>query len=72
MTQPNICCRIPSAWLSQVQDICDATGQTPSEVAREALALYLKRSKAVTVRSRLDELEAKIQKLAQLITNSVN
>ncbi|MBD2076421.1 hypothetical protein H6F86_21550 [Phormidium sp. FACHB-592] len=48
--------------------ICEATAQTPSEVMKEAIALYLKKSKAVTVRSRLDELELRVSKLAALVT----
>ena len=50
-----------------LQLIQDATGQTQSEVLREAIALYLKKSKAVTVRSRLELLEEKVSKLAALI-----
>ena len=50
-----------------LQLIQDATGQTQSEVLREAIALYLKKSEAVTVRSRLDALEKKEGKLAAMI-----
>jgi hypothetical protein len=35
---------------------------------KEAIALYLKKSKAVTVRSRLDDLEQRLNKLALLVT----
>ena len=52
---------------SALRDIQNATGQTQSEVLREAIALYLKKSKAVTVRSRLDALEEKVSKLAAMI-----
>ena len=50
-----------------LQDIQNATGQTQSEVLREAIALYLKKAKAVTVRSRLELLEERASKLAALI-----
>ena len=50
-----------------LQDIQNATGQTQSEVLREEIALYLKKAKAVTVRSRLDALEKKEGKLAAMI-----
>jgi hypothetical protein len=35
---------------------------------KEAIALYLKKSKAVTVTSRLDELEARVSKLTAIVT----
>ena len=52
---------------SALRDIQNATGQTQSEVLREAIALYLKKAKAVTVRSRLELLEERASKLAALI-----
>ena len=52
---------------SALRDIHNATGQTQSEVLREAISLYLKKAKAVTVRSRLDALEKKEGKLAAMI-----
>ncbi|MBD2036927.1 hypothetical protein H6F76_18120 [Leptolyngbya sp. FACHB-321] len=59
--QPMVGCRIPPAWYGEIIAICEATGQTPSEVARGVIALYLKKSKAITVRSRLDDLEQRQQ-----------
>ena len=59
--------KIPPDHYSALQLIQDATGQTQSEVLREEIALYLKKSKAVTVRSRLDALEKKEGKLAAMI-----
>ena len=53
---------------SALRDIQNATGQTQSEVLREAISLYLKKAKAVTVRSRLELLEERVKKLAALIT----
>ena len=66
--QPTVGCRIPPAWHGEIIAICEATGQTPSEVMKEAIALYLKKSKAVTVTSRLDELEARVSKLTAIVT----
>ena len=66
--QPTVGCRIPPAWHEEIIAICEATGQTPSEVVREAIALYLKKSKAVTVRSRLSQLEQRLLQLTQLAT----
>ena len=59
--------KIPPNHYTALRDIQNATGQTQSEVLREAIALYLKKSKAVTVRSRLDALEKKEGKLAAMI-----
>ena len=55
--------KIPPDNYTGLQDIQNATGQTQSEVLREAIALYLKKAKAVTVRSRLDALEEKLKHL---------
>ena len=65
---PHVGCRIPPEWHQQIVAISEATGQTPSQVFQEAIALYLKRSKAPTVRSRLDALEKKVRKLTLLLT----
>ena len=59
--------KIPPDHYTALQLIQDATGQTQSEVLREAISLYLKKAKAVTVRSRLDALEEKVNKLAAMI-----
>ena len=59
--------KIPPDHYSALQLIQDATGQTQSEVLREAIALYLKKAKAVTVQSRLELLEERANKLAALI-----
>jgi DNA-binding transcriptional MocR family regulator len=67
---PHVGCRIPPDWHQQILTVCEATGQTPSQVLQEAIALYLKKSKAPTVRSRLDALEEKVRKLALLLTHS--
>ena len=59
--------KIPPDHYTALQLIQDATGQTQSEVLREAIALYLKKAKAITVRSRLELLEENVSKLAALI-----
>ena len=59
--------KIPPEWYQQFCEIRQATGQSESALVREAIALYLKKSKAVTVRSRLDALEEKVSKLATMI-----
>jgi hypothetical protein len=59
--------KIPSEWYQQFCEIRQATGQSESALVREAIALYLKRSKVVTVRSRLDALEEKVNKLTTLL-----
>ena len=61
--------KIPPGNYTGLQDIQNATGQTQSEVLREAIALYLKKAKAVTVRSRLDALEEKLNRLSALVLN---
>ncbi len=67
MKMAHIAGKIPQDWHSQILAIREATGLSESEVLREAIALYLKRAKAPTVRSRLDALEAKIEKLTAMI-----
>ena len=59
--------KIPPDYYTALQLIQDATGQTQSEVLREAIALYLKKAKAVTMRPRLDDLAEKMSKLAAMI-----
>ena len=59
--------KIPPDHYTALQLIQDATGQTQSEVLREAIALYLKKAKAVTMRPRLDDLAEKMSKLAAMI-----
>jgi galactitol-specific phosphotransferase system IIB component len=67
---PHVGCRIPPDWHQQIIAVCEVTGQTSSQVLQEAIALYLKRSKAPTVRSRLEALEEKVKKLNLLLTHS--
>ena len=61
-------CRVPSVWHEEIIAITEATGRTSSDMVREAIALYLKKSKAVTVKRRLDDLEQRLNKLARLVT----
>lgn len=67
MRMRHVATKILPDWYSQLQDIKQATGLSESEVLREAIALYLKKAKAPTVRSRLDALETKIEKLTAII-----
>jgi len=55
--QSMVGCRVPSVWYEEIIAITEGSRQTSSDVVREEIALYLKKSKAVTVRSRLDDLE---------------
>ena len=61
-------CRVPEEWNDEILAICEATRQTTSGVLNEAIALYLKKPKAVMVRSMLDDLEQRLSKLALLVT----
>ena len=55
--------KIPPDHYTALQDIQNAAGQSQSEVLREAIALYLKKSKKTTVRSRLELLEERVKGL---------
>ena len=59
--------KIPPNRYTALLKIQDATGQTQSEVLRKEIALYLKKAKAVTVRSQLELLEERVNKLTALI-----
>ena len=61
-------CWVPDRWNAEILAICEATRQTTSGVLNEAIALYLKKPKAVMVRSMLDDLEQRLSKLALLVT----
>lgn len=54
-------------WYKEIETIKESTGQSESEILREAIALYLKKSKAPIIKSRLDAIEEKLTKLAALI-----
>ena len=54
--------KIPPDHYIALQQIQNATGQTQSRFLREAIVLYLKKAKIVTVGSRLDALEEKVSK----------
>jgi len=63
----HIATKIPPDHYTALHPIQNSTGQTQSQLLREAVALYLKKAKIVTVRSRLDALEEKVGKLALLL-----
>ncbi len=58
--------------MEEIKVISVETGKSPSEIAREAIALYLNKTDVDSVQSlakRVTALERKYQKLAQLITS---
>ena len=59
--------KIPIEWYSDIQEIREATGQSDSQILREAIAVYLKKAKVPVVRSRLEALEEKLSKLTALV-----
>jgi predicted DNA-binding protein len=63
----HVATKIPSAHYTDLLSIQNATGQTQSEILREAIAVYLKKTKVPIIKSRLDALEEKVNKLAALI-----
>ncbi len=70
MQQPLVAGRIPAAWMSQIEAIQAETGQSQSEVVREAIAQYLGKTDPDAVASiarRLSKLERQYTKLAQLV-----
>lgn len=70
MQQPLAACRIPAAWMSQIEAIQAETGQSQSEVVREAIAQYLGKTDPTSVAAmsrRLQKLERQYTKLSQLV-----
>lgn len=62
--------RIPHGWYEQIQDICQETGKSESEVVQEALASYLGQTDLESVQSmnkRLVNLERQYKKLVALV-----
>ena len=69
MKKPLIAGRIPAAWMSQIEEIQQETGQSQSEVVQEAIAQYLGKTDPSSVQSmarRLSKLERQYTKLVQL------
>lgn len=62
--------RVPHSWKDQIQDICEASGKSESEVVQEAIAQYLGQtdvSSVVSLSKRVAALERQYQKLLKLV-----
>lgn len=69
MQKPLIAGRIPAAWMSQIEEIQEETGQCQSEIVQEAIAMYLGKTDPSSVQSmsrRLNKLEKQYTKLVKL------
>ncbi|WP_250565809.1 hypothetical protein, partial [Adonisia turfae] len=70
MSKPIASARIPHSWHDQICAIATETGQTPSDVVKEAIGLYLEKTDPESIASmsrRLNRLESQFKKLAQLV-----
>ena len=70
MSKPIAAARIPHSWDEQIRAIATETGQTPSDVVKEAIGQYLEKAdpaSVATMNRRLSKLENQYKKLAQLI-----
>ncbi|NEP58716.1 MAG: hypothetical protein F6K31_17145 [Symploca sp. SIO2G7] len=69
MSKPIASARIPHSWDEQIRAISKETGQTPSDIVKEAIGLYLEKTDPAGVASmarRLTTLEKQVRKLLQL------
>lgn len=67
---PVVSGRIPHHLLNQLEDFCQETGKTSSEVLRDALCAYLGVNTPESIESlqrRVATLERQYKKLAQLV-----
>jgi predicted DNA-binding protein len=72
MPQPLAHARIPQEWEVQLRAIAQETGQSYSDVVRQAIAQHLGRTDLESVESmskRVAALERQLKKLAQLVTS---
>lgn len=72
MPQPLAHARIPQEWESQLKAIAAETGQSYSDVVRQAIGDYLGKTEVTSVQAmsqRLAKLERQLKKLAQLVTS---
>jgi hypothetical protein len=69
MKQISIAARIPPDWYKDIQVLGESTGQTQSEILKEAIALYLKKSPAKKTVSRLDAVEASLIEVTESLGN---
>ena len=68
--KPSIGARIPHQWKDKIEEICQASGKSESEVVQEALAQYLNITDSESVLSlakRVAKLERQYQKLVKLV-----
>jgi predicted transcriptional regulator len=69
MKQISVAARIPPDWYKSIQQLGEATGQTQSEILKDAIALYLKKQPAKKVASRLDAVEASLIEVTESLGN---
>jgi Arc/MetJ-type ribon-helix-helix transcriptional regulator len=67
MKQISIAVRIPHGWHSDLQSLVQTTGKSQSDLVKEALGLYLKRSAPAKKLARLDAVEESIASLRELV-----
>lgn len=68
--KPSIGARIPHQWKDQIDEICQESGKSESEVVQEAIAQYLNITDAesvVSLAKRVAKLERQYQKLVKLV-----
>ena len=68
--KPTVGARIPHSWKDQIEEICQESGKSESEVVQEALAQYLGMTDAnsvVSLSKRVAVLERQYQKLVKLV-----
>lgn len=62
--------RVPHSWKDQIEEICQESGKSESEVVQEAIAQYLNITDAesvVSLAKRVAKLERQYQKLVKLM-----
>ena len=70
MSKPIASARIPHSWNEQIRAIAHETSQTPSDIVKEAIGLYLEKTDPNGVASmarRLTALEKQVRKLLQIV-----
>ena len=68
--KPTVGARIPHSWKDQIEEICEASGKSESELVQEALAQYLGITdidSVVSLSKRVATLERQYQKLVRLV-----
>lgn len=68
MRKITIAARILPEWASEIKLIMAETGSTQTEVLEEAIGLYLKKSRRLRVAARLEAIERRLDKIAQIAT----